>query len=202
MDSCQRFKEMVSDYIEGELDHQSHSVMEKHLRDCLGCTQAISRLKSLIRKLRELPKLSVSPDFETILRARISMESSLARHRSGGWLPVGQIRIPAYAFTAVFLIMAMVTVFFIVKPDRYLVPQANVNKQWYKAGVEKFDPATNERYFYIIETQPVPNVNSQFSSDGNEYPAIEKKTASDSIQTYKDTKLWLETVQTIESKVY
>lgn len=200
MDSCQRFKETVSDYIEGELDHQNQSLMEQHLRDCLGCKKNISQLKNLIQNLRELPRITVSPDFETILRARISMESSLARRRRERGLPIGQFKLPAYAFAAVVLLVVIFTVVVLNKSNHYSAPQANRNNDWYQGGVEKYDPTTNERYIYIIETQPVPNINSQ--TPGENHQPSDKKTYADSIQTFKDSELWHETAQVLESKVY
>jgi hypothetical protein len=200
--SCQRFKEMVSDYIEGELDHQNQSLIEQHLRDCLECKKNVSQLKSLIHNLRELPKLTVSPDFETILRARISMESSLARRRNARLFPIGQFRLPAYAFSVVIITVVLFTVFFLMKPDRYSAPQANVNNEWYKGGAVKVDPSTNERYIYFIETQPVQNVSSQTPIKSGGYQPATKSVSSDSIQAYKDNKLWRETARTFESTIY
>jgi hypothetical protein len=202
MDSCQRFKEMVSDYIDGELDHQNQSLMEQHLRDCLGCKKNISQLKNLIQNLRDLPKIMVSPDFETILRARISMESSLARRRRERWFPLGQFRVPVYALAAVVLLVAIFTVAILNKSNHYAAPQAKLNSEWYQGegGVEKFDPTTNERYIYIIEKQPVPNINSQPGS--NVYEPIDQKTYIDSIQTFKDSELQYNTTLVSEPKIY
>jgi hypothetical protein len=200
-DSCQRFKDMVSDFIEGELDHQNQSLMEKHLRNCLDCKKNISQLKTLIQRLRELPRITVSPDFETILRARISMESSLARHRRERWFPIGQYRLPASVFAAVIVVFALFTVFVLNKSNRYSAPQADINNQWYKGeGVEKVDPYTNERYIYIFETQQVPNVNYQIP--GENYQSIDRNVKSDSIHTIKDSNLKFETVSASESKIY
>ena len=200
MDSCQRFKEMVSDYIEGGIDHQNQLIMEQHLRDCLGCKKNISQLKNLIQNLRGLPRIKVSPDFETILRARISMESSLARHRREQWFPIGQLRMPAYALVAIILMMAVISVLVLNKSNHYSAPQANRNNEWVQGGAEKYDPNTNERYIYIIETQPVPNIDSQTSGENDQL--VDKKSSTDSIQTFKDNELWYETAQVLESKIY
>jgi len=200
MDSCQRFKEMVSDYIEGGLDHQNQSLMEQHLRECLGCNKNISQLKMVIENLRALPKIAVSPDFETILRARISMESSLARRRSERWFPIGQFRLPAYALAAIVILVALATVLVLNKLNRYDVPQASRNNDWYQGGASTVDHPTNERYIYIIEIQPIPNVNSQSRSESD--PTVNKNAYSDSVQTFKDSELWYETVQASETKIY
>jgi hypothetical protein len=200
MDSCQRFKEMVSDYIEGGIDHQNQLIMEQHLRDCLGCKKNTSQLKNLIQNLRGLPRIKVTPDFETILRARISMESSLARRRREQWFPIGQLRMPAYALVAIILMMAVISVLILNKSNHYSAPQANRNNEWVQGGAEKYDPNTNERYIYIIETQPVPNINSQTSGENDQL--VDKKSSTDSIQTFKDNELWYETAQVLESKFY
>ncbi len=199
-DCCQRFKEMVSDYVEGELDHQNQSLMEQHLRDCLECKSKISQLKRLIKNLRTLPKIKVSPDFETILRARISFESSLARRRKGRLFPVSQVPIPAYALGLVVLILALVTVFTVNKSNRGSLPQADINNEWIQGGAQKVDPITNERYIYIIETQPVANIKSQ--TNGGTYQPRDKDTISDSSQTLKDSELYYETAQALESKIF
>ncbi len=196
MDSCQRFKEMVSDYIEGELDYQNQILMEQHLRDCLGCEKNIGQLKNLIRDLHKLPKISVSPDFETILHARIGMESSLARHRRDRWLPVGLIRFPVYTIAVAVILLALVTVAILNNINRQAEPQANINSQWIRGGIEKTDPATNERYIYIIETQPVQNINGESNQ-----PPI-KDISSDSTQVFKDNQLSDETVQASATTVY
>jgi hypothetical protein len=200
MDSCQRFKEMVSDYIEGGLNYQKQSLMEQHLRECLGCKKNIGQLKMRIAKLRALPKITVSPDFETILRARISIESSLARRRSERWFPIGQFRLPAYAFAAVIILIALATVFGLSRLNRYDIPQASRNDDWYQGGVTTVDYPSNERYFYIIETQPVPNINSQ--SRGESDSTVNKNAYSDSVQTFKDSQQWYKTVQALETKIY
>ncbi len=199
-DSCQRFKGMVSDYIEGELDHQNQSLMEKHLKDCLRCKTNVSQLKGLIQNLRELPKRTVSPDFETILRARINRESRLARRQSNRWFPVGQFRLPAYLFGAAVLVVALFTVFIMSKSSRFSPPQANINEEWIQGGVEKVDSATNERYFYIIEKQQVPNVNYQIPGENRQ--TIDKNVEPDSIHIIQDNKLRYGAMPASESNIY
>jgi len=179
--SCQRFKSMVSNYIEGELDQKNQGLMEKHLRACLGCKRKISQLKQLIQNLKKLPKISVTPDFETILRARINRENRLAKRQRNRWLPTGQFRLPAYVFGAAVLALALFTVFAINKSNRISPPQANMNEQWIQPqAVEKVDPTTKERYLYIIEKQEIPNVNYQVPSESENDGTIDENIEADS----------------------
>lgn len=197
-DSCQRFKAMVSDYIEGELGRESQVEMEKHLRGCLGCKNKISQLKQLIQNLKKLPRIAVSPDFETILRARINRESRLAKRQKYSWLATGQFRIPAYVFGAAVLVLALVAVF--VLNNRFSVPIADRNDKWIEGRGQEVEHVINERHIYIIETQPVAN--KTFRPNNESYQQMDKNTISDSSQSFNDSKSWHESVQTIESRVY
>lgn len=199
MDSCQRFKEMVSDYIEGGLDHQDQSRMEQHLRECLGCERSVKRVKNLIHDLRTLPKRTVSPDFETILRARISLESSLERRRRERWFAWGQFRIPAYGFAAIAIILIVLAAMAIRQPTQTVAIQGSRNNEWYQGGVEKIDPATNQRYIFIYEMQPVPQFNPIAPSEPNR---TANQAFSDSTQSVKSDLLWYEAAEVIKTKVY
>lgn len=161
MDSCQRFKEMMSEHIEGELDPQQKLLMEKHLRDCLGCIKTTRHLRSLIQNLKELPRLKVTPDFETILRARISLENGLARRRGASLLSSWQFRVPAYAVSALLIVLAVITILTrFNKPQRYYPPEAYMNQEWY-GGTKQVSPSSNERVIYFIERKPIHNLFSQ-----------------------------------------
>jgi len=196
--SCQRFKAMVSDYIEGELDQQNQRLMENHLRDCLVCKSKISQLKQLIQSLRKLPRISVSPDFETVLRARVNRESRLARRQTKNWLPVGHFPLPAYVFVAAVLILALSAIFVLNK--RLSVPIADRNDNWIQGSDQKVEPIINERHIYIIETQPVANI--VFPANNEGYQSVDKNTLPDSSQAFIESKSWHESVQAVDSRVY
>ncbi len=197
MDSCQRFKEMVSDYIEGGLDQKDQLLMEQHLKDCLGCERSVNRVKNLIHDLRSLPQITVSPDFETILRARISLESSLERRRRERWFALGQFRLPAYGFAALIIILVVLAAVAIRQPNRAVALQGSRNNEWYQGGVEKIDPATNQRYIFIFETQPVPRIN--FQPQPETFRVKNQTNYPDSTQ---NNLLWYESAKVLETKVY
>jgi len=203
MDSCQRFKEMISDYIEGGLDQQNKLQMEKHLSDCLRCKQVVRQLKGLIRNIRELPTINVSPDFETILRARISMESSLARHRIGRLFPSGQFRLPAYAFSAVVIIVVMFAVFSqIMRSNLSYKPEAKVNEALIDQRTLQFNRSSNDSVLYIIEREPFHGMRSQNPGTSGRYDPLHSKINPDSVHVTRDPKLYFEKIQAYESKVF
>ena len=203
MDSCQRFKEMVSDYIEGGLSQQNKELMDKHLRDCLRCKGAIKQLKNLLQNLKELPKISVSPDFETILRARISMESGLARRRGGSFLSLGQMKIPAYALSAVTIVaLALFASLLLFRPDSKVEIMANMNEVHNAQKPVRFDRTTNEKYVYFIEKQPVPIINPQSEILNVNDNLHDSNLVSDSLQILNSQKNWHQAIPAFEQYLY
>lgn len=202
MDSCQRFKEMISDYIEGGLDQQSNLQMGQHLRDCLKCTQSIKQLKNLIRKLKELPKLTVSPYFNTILRARIGLESSLDRRRRERFFSSWQLRLSAYAATAILVLFALLTIFSQSNKRNQIYPlEAYTNQEWI-GGAKQVNPSSNERIIYFIERQPVYNVVPHTPNIVKSYNSSERRIISDSTQINTNEKSWIERTSHFESLIY
>jgi hypothetical protein len=104
MKSCERYSELLSDYAERTLMSEEKKELEAHLQQCPDCHSAAHRIANLRRTLHQLPTVHATPDFETILRARIKLDrrtSSVPLWRvSSGALT----RLTAYSFAAIFLI--------------------------------------------------------------------------------------------------
>jgi len=163
MDSCQRFKELISDYIEGGLNHDRKQEMDYHFKECLKCSTTTDQLKKLLQDLKELPKLTVSPDFETILRARIRLENGLTRRREESFLSSWKFRAPAYAISAILIILAAITTFSqFNKRNKFYPPDAYVNPEYYGGGFKQIDSTNN--IYYIIERRSY-NISPQMSGD-------------------------------------
>ncbi|MFZ5516860.1 MAG: anti-sigma factor family protein [Candidatus Zhuqueibacterota bacterium] len=159
MESCKKFKALLSDYIEGGLDQHTKLLMEQHLNDCLNCSKTIARLKSLHRSLSELPRLKVSSDFETVLRTRIRVESGLERRRRErfSFLPIQR---PVFATAALMLIFAgsIAIITQLNKHSSSYPMDASTNYQWYHGGEKQNHPSSNERVVYVMERQTVPYI--------------------------------------------
>lgn len=110
MKSCRQFKKLFSDYLEGQLNHQLLNDLEQHLRECPQCLAIIQRMKALKGRLAKVAPVTTSSDFETVLHARMRIESGLERskwyERNLGW----SVRIPIYATSLAVLILAMVLI--------------------------------------------------------------------------------------------
>ncbi len=107
MPECKTFQEKIFDYVDGLLPTGARKDVVRHLEECLDCSEIYEGVTKVRWQLRNLNSIKVSPDFETVLRTRISMERSLSR-RSFLNRP---IRIPVYAATGA---LAFLAAFFIL----------------------------------------------------------------------------------------
>ena len=107
MIECKSFQEKIFDYIDGLLPTGSKRGVVKHLEECLDCSEIYENVTKVRWQLRNLNSIKVSPDFETVLRTRISMERSLSRRNFLN----RPIRIPVYAATGA---LAFLAAFFIL----------------------------------------------------------------------------------------
>jgi anti-sigma factor RsiW len=60
--SCQQLVELVTAYLEGDLDHQTAQTFEDHLAVCPGCQTYVDQFRVTIDKLGEVPMESLSDD--------------------------------------------------------------------------------------------------------------------------------------------
>ena len=88
--SCQQTHELIHGYVDGELDLVNSIEVEKHLEDCLPCTQKYDSVRTLKKSLAN-PALRFDPpaDLEKRLRTALRREdgtvtrSSVRRWRPG-----------------------------------------------------------------------------------------------------------------------
>lgn len=165
MKNCHQFEELISDYVEGELDYKSNLLMEQHIRECQACSIKIKNIEALCNNIRELPELSVSPDFENILRARISIENKRRRRLSESLFFPWQVRIPVYGISFALILLAFVLVFTRGSNQNSSLPQAATNLQW-KGGqvVQQSASSGSITVYAALEREPAINITSQHPS--------------------------------------
>jgi anti-sigma factor RsiW len=66
---CEEFVELVTDYLEGALPRRDRRRMERHLRDCHGCTAYLEQVRATVRLLGELPPEPADPHTRDALLA-------------------------------------------------------------------------------------------------------------------------------------
>ena len=187
MSNCKRFREMVSDYIEGELSGEDKIHFENHIKECSICSEITAKMRLLQNDLCSLKLIQASPDFDTILRTRIRIESGIGRRRLHEIIWNWPAKIPVYGMSLALIIIAFVLVAEqINQPYQSLKPDPYVNTEWYGGNPNQNNSSVmmdeTENFIYVIErTSPdkLFNNNEPFlrSSSGDSV----NKTNADSI---------------------
>jgi anti-sigma factor RsiW len=62
--TCQELVELVTDYIEGQLDEAASDRFEAHIAECPACTLYLEQMRKTIAALGRIPPESLSPQAE------------------------------------------------------------------------------------------------------------------------------------------
>ena len=106
MTACEREREQIGAFLDGELGAGERAALEAHLPTCAGCRQALEDQQRLARAFAALPAETAPADFEARFWARIARgeddpQGLLARLRR--WISPG--RALALAATAAALLL-------------------------------------------------------------------------------------------------
>ena len=140
MISCYQFKELISEYLDGEISYSTRKLFEEHLESCANCRRLFNSVKTSIQSLHRLPRVHVSENFYLNLRNRIVEERDriVKRARSRRLTFAG---VPSLAYGLLLAVVA-VSVFFVVmkiqgkKTGGYELPPY-VKQQIIGSGSEK-----------------------------------------------------------------
>ena len=85
--SCNEIVEMVTDYLEGDLDQPTTVALEEHLRLCPGCDRYVDQIRETVSTLGSITSESLSPQAQSGLleafRTFKQVGLSLRRERLG-----------------------------------------------------------------------------------------------------------------------
>lgn len=77
---CERLVEVLSDYVDGELDESLCSVLEKHIAGCENCRVVVDTLRKTIQLYRETsPDVEVPPDVQERLYECLNLQDFLKK---------------------------------------------------------------------------------------------------------------------------
>ncbi len=80
MINCDTAKRMLSEYIENALLPEDKAAIDLHLQQCASCKHVFDDVVFLTSKLRQLPTVQTSEQFDSALRTRISNSMMLDDH--------------------------------------------------------------------------------------------------------------------------
>jgi anti-sigma factor RsiW len=69
MMTCQELVELVTDYLDDQLDERQRARFDEHLGECAPCVVYVDELRMTIDALGRIPAESLSPDAERELLA-------------------------------------------------------------------------------------------------------------------------------------
>lgn len=103
MGDWDRFKNYISDYLEGNLDNSTRKEFEQEIDKNSNLQKLTRGVENLSKVLGDLPEYECSDDFNVKLRDRIHRDSSAVK------LPV--IPLKKYSFAFSFVMIAVIAVF-------------------------------------------------------------------------------------------
>jgi Putative zinc-finger len=75
---CDRDREEIAAFVDGELEPASHAGLESHLETCAGCRELVAAERRLGEMFAALPPVTPSGDFEARFWARVARERDAA----------------------------------------------------------------------------------------------------------------------------
>ncbi|MBW1999985.1 MAG: zf-HC2 domain-containing protein, partial [Deltaproteobacteria bacterium] len=72
---CEVIRQYLSEYVDGALDEETRTLVDKHLSSCRGCREELEALKSLVNELGSMESVDPPEDFLDQLHARMDRPS-------------------------------------------------------------------------------------------------------------------------------
>jgi hypothetical protein len=76
--TCKKYRELFSEYLDGDLDTRERRRFEDHLEECEQCAVEFAGFRKVVALTATLPPLQSSPGFERTLRAKLAETENVA----------------------------------------------------------------------------------------------------------------------------
>lgn len=73
--TCEQFNNLMHDYLDGLLSDEARQDMDRHVRECPDCLEALSEMKEVLKLLKDLPIEPLPENFEANLHEALVRES-------------------------------------------------------------------------------------------------------------------------------
>jgi len=128
---CQRVRSCLSAYCKDELIGREVLAVREHISACASCRTEEASLRAMLASARELPKASLSADFNAKLLSRIAQER-FAETRTNAYLPRRAPRLTWRTVAPVLssaLVLAIVAVVVFRAPDEAIIDLSDSSAQ-------------------------------------------------------------------------
>jgi len=129
--TCNQIEELLSPYLDGELQTDKRHAVEEHLKTCAACTELLHVMGQAKHALADFPQKELDADFVERLYA-IPHKKKKLRINLGFFLEPSLQPI----FTGITIILTMIS-FYIFNPDRDLINkyiERNIHLGYSKVG--------------------------------------------------------------------
>jgi hypothetical protein len=113
---CASILELLSEYIDGTLDVQTRTAVEKHIAVCKNCEQEVVSLRAIVDELGALEPVKAPEDFLEKIHERLETHSGFNKILRKLFVPF-HIKIPLELAAAATLIILVVLVLNIQQPE-------------------------------------------------------------------------------------
>ena len=104
---CAQIKNLLSPYIEGELDAERKTLLERHLSSCSACAKELAGLKETLAALKKTPEVQPPPYFVQAVRARLEKKPAFSEFLRKLFVPF-HIKVPLQAITVTATVILLV----------------------------------------------------------------------------------------------
>jgi len=132
--TCDRARELLSGYLDGELDPAERQELERHLAECPGCSEELKALRKTVDLVRALPRVGMPAAAADKVRDRLRNElrgRNVLRKLSGWWAGA---RLASRAAVAVVVVLLVAVGFGTVYS---LIAQPKMEVAGEPAGIEE-----------------------------------------------------------------
>jgi hypothetical protein len=122
--NCDEIRELLSEYVDGELDVKTKALVDEHLSACKGCEGKLASLKALVNELGSLESVAPPRDFLDQIHERMEQRSWFSKIIRALFVPM-RVKIPLeFAGAAAMAILVFSLVY--VQRDHFRMAQAPV----------------------------------------------------------------------------
>jgi len=169
--NCYQFRELISEYLDGEISYSKRKLFEEHKQSCQHCNLLFNSVSVVVKDLHHLPEVSVSENFYLNLRNRIIEERErINRKFKKRKFGLSSIPIPIYGLATA--VVVIVITFIVMKmqgnTETYNVPPY-VKQQMLNKGASNRPLKPHDR----SNQQVVPIDGDEYNGDDNQYIQID-----------------------------
>jgi len=170
MQNCYNFKNLISQYLDGEISYKDKEFFEEHLQECPECRELYNGIKLTKNQLKNLPVPELSQDFMTNLRDKI-IQVRKDQGEDSSTFPSFFNRIPILSYGFATALIVLITAFSIQQYNKMAPASSTSPPSIVKERINQMNKPDQEGQ--LISSQA--DTQQQDSTGGNNSDSINQK---------------------------